>query len=352
MTTDLSLQRLYPLLNQADEHSIWIADEHVYSEPLPSFKGTAITNRHDTFTKLKAAGIQVLYNDFDFSSFSPKSCTAMFYRVSKEKPVVHWAINNASKLLKTGSSLYLSGEKNDGLKTYADKAGKRLGEKAGLSKDGNSYLAELVQTDADTPNLDDKDYTQLRLIKHSEAIDIYSKPGVFGWDKIDRGSHFLVQHLPQALQRMQEAPSTLLDLGCGYGYLSLMAHFSMNSTSINDSKPTRIVATDNNATAITACRKNFQRHQINGEVIADSCAESIREKFDLILCNPPFHQGFDVESQLTKRFLQATQQRLSNKGAAFFVVNQFIPLEKLATGLFKSVKTLENNGSFKLILLS
>ena len=52
---------------------------------------------------------------------------------------------------------------------------------------------------------------------------MYSKPGIYGWQKIDRGSALLIEQLSDVLASMARAPKRLADLGCGYGYLSIMA---------------------------------------------------------------------------------------------------------------------------------
>jgi 16S rRNA (guanine1207-N2)-methyltransferase len=111
------------------------------------------------------------------------------------------------------------------------------------------------------------------------------------------------------------------------------------------------IAVDNNVTAVEVCRENFKRHAVSGEVMLDDCAAGIDRKVDVVICNPPFHQGFDIDDDLTTRFLEAAKKLLHKDGAAFFVVNSFIPLERKAKRLFSKVSVLDNNKSFKLLIL-
>jgi 16S rRNA (guanine1207-N2)-methyltransferase len=79
--------------------------------------------------------------------------------------------------------------------------------------------------------------------------------------------------------------------------------------------------------------------------------------FNLILCNPPFHQGFSVESALTDKFLNSTQRLLAKKGTAYFVVNAFIPLESKAERVFAkhpsaTIAVVANNKQFKVIRIT
>src|SRR5690606_14779154 len=140
-----------------------------------------------------------------------------------------------------------------------------------------------------------------------------------------------------------QAPASVLDIGCGYGYLSLRAASLWPSANI--------VATDNNIAAIHACEKNLAPFRERAEVVLTDCAEGIDQRVDAVICNPPFHQGFDVEDHLTTRFLQAARSHLAKGGRALFVVNQFIPLERKAQPLFKQVHEIVRAQGFKVLLL-
>src|SRR5690606_1729416 len=97
---------------------------------------------------------------------------------------------------------------------------------------------------------------------------------------------------------------------------------------------------------------NFDRAGLDVDVILDDCGASVQERFDLILCNPPFHHGFSANRELTERFLTRTSQLLAPQGLAMFVVNQFIPLETVAADYFGKIDTLAANNSFKVIGLT
>ena len=326
--------------------SLLIADENLGNAPLASLSDniTLLTNRFDLYQQARQLELNCLFNDFDFSSFEDGSFSRILYRVSKEKPVVHHIINQAKKLLKISGELILVGEKNEGIKTYIKKAEGYFSCSASKTKNRNIYCAVLTKTNQESSEpLDDKNYSLLRPEINDKSLHFYSKPGIFGWNKIDQGSQFLAEKLPEFLSQFSQPPKTVLDLGCGYGYLSVKAHQLIPEA--------HITTTDNNAAAITACEKNFQERSINGEVIADNCAENIDKTFDAVICNPPFHQGFETDDSLTDKFISATHHRLNKNGKAIFVVNSFLPLEIKARNLFKDVEILEKNSRFKLIIL-
>src|SRR5690606_24017353 len=138
--------------------------------------------------------------------------------------------------------------------------------------------------------LDAQNYAHLRLMLDNNSQEFFSKPGLFGWNKVDLGSELLIHHLYQ-LPLAQILPQNCLDLGCGYGFVTLAASRSTECQSVKS-----WTMTDNNAAALIAAEKNLLAANLNGKVIADDCAASINETFDLILCNPPFHQGFNPDA--------------------------------------------------------
>ncbi|MEH6577406.1 MAG: methyltransferase [Amphritea sp.] len=344
--TDVAFHLLQPKIDNANGVTLWIADENALrpqqlASPNPAI--TVICNRFDLYQKLDTHGWNVEFNDFDFSAYPDGSVDRIVYRISKEKPAVHHIINQAFRVLKQDGELCISGLKNEGIKTYLDKAKKFFAGQIETKKaDKNTWMGTLRRPEAGKEPLDDQHYTELREVATDDAFSYWSKPGVFGWNKIDKGSTFLIEELQLFVSQLKEPPENILDLGCGYGYLSLNCQLP----------GAKITATDNNAAAIYTCTENFLRNQVNGEVITADCAEGIEQQFSLILCNPPFHQGFSVEGDMTDRFLNTASKRLHAKGIACFVVNLHIPLERKAKGLFSRIETIAGNGSFKLVLLA
>ena len=325
---------------------LWLADESacpsVQSIP-PHSSIRIISNRFDVTQAAQSTELSATFSDFDFSDIPSNSIHKILYRLSKEKSVIHHIINEAFRLLSPGGELWVSGLKNEGAKTIIAKTANLFGN-GHAEKYRSAYLGQFRK---DTPLplgefLDTQNYPSLRLEK-SSGMSFYSKPGLFGWNKIDKGSNYLLENIPLFLSHFKTPPNSLLDLGCGYGYLTI---------GTRDIPLGKRAATDNNAAAILAMEKNAEFYGINVRVIADDCAASLSDTFDMILCNPPFHQGFDINSMLTERFLYTTKRLLSPQGSALFVVNRFIGIEAVATNHFLHIATLANNGSFKLIMLS
>lgn len=343
------------LLNEyRSQSTLWITDENT----LDTLSGTVasevevISNRFDVYQNAKVCGMTAHFSDFDFDALSMPTYSVVIYRVSKEKPIVHHIINNLANLCASGCKVFLIGEKQDGIKTYVDKAAKRFNCSKQIKKQGEWYLSELTispQAKSTVP-LDDKEYSKARptlsIPEWTSEQKLYSKPGVFGWNKEDVGSRLLIESLDQL---PLTTGLSVLDLGCGYGYLSIrVAHISYAG---------RLVATDNNAAAIQVTQTNCEQlatachNDLSYDVVADDCGKSLDEQFDLIVCNPPFHQGFEVDKRLTEKFSEQARKRLKPDGVAVFVVNQFVGIEKIAAKHFATITQLIKRDGFKVLAL-
>jgi len=341
--SDLAFELLSQAIDDSQQPGLWLLDENIPAQlPKPRHGLTVLTNRIDVQQRLAAAGFSCHFGDFSEFQSLWQDARQVFYRISKEKALGHYLINQAAEQLAPAGQLIISGAKQQGIKGFIDRAAERLGEEQQRWKaDKQHWAACLVRSETPGQVLDDKDYPTLRASCADQHFDYISKPGVFGWDKIDAGSELLVQHLEALCQ--DHSINSVLDIGCGYGYLSLNCHRLFNC---------QVIATDNNASAVAACGANFASQQVQGQALASNCAQGVEGKFDLVIVNPPFHTGFAVDGGLTERFIEAAAKRLAPGGIALFVVNLHIGLEQRAKGYFSRVETALSGDHFKLVKLS
>ena len=110
------------ILQHSSVHSLWLSDENVLKQ-LPDakmweHKPAFVTNRWDIAQHAKQLGFDATFSDFELRIIPDSSLDHVFYRISKEKAIVHHLINQAQRILKKGGILWISGQKNEGVKTY------------------------------------------------------------------------------------------------------------------------------------------------------------------------------------------------------------------------------------------
>ena len=330
--------------NSRSLQRLWIADEHPLSDRLLNLLSDRnlylISNRRDQVTRARKAGIRSAFSDFELKHPDNALWDCIYFRVAKEKAVVHRVINCAAEVLRDKGTLWIAGHKDEGTKTYLAKAEELFGCKASVKRGKEKLFVGHVDLYKKGSPLPDDDYNQLRQVEMKEGKYYWSKPGLFGWKRVDQGSEFLVEYL--ANSDLDLSNSRVLDLGCGYGYLACAAA---------ELEPREVVATDNCAAAVLACRKNLEKFDsIGHECIPSDCADEVSGKFDFILCNPPFHAGFSNASELHQRFIAAVRMKLNPDGQALIVVNQFLRLKNLCeeNGLSIVDKKRDSNRHFDL----
>lgn len=322
---------------------LWVADEHPITTesltPLVNSSIKFISNRIDQFKIAKLAEFDAEFNDFDFSNHTNDK-QHIFFRVAKERALVHHIINQAFISLPLGGTLWLAGYKQEGIKTHIARAAKLFGNSAKVTKSKNQLsVAAITKQAKDDELLDDQQYKSLREFSYKDGSSFWTKPGLYGWDKIDPGSLLLCETLKERSDNLTD--KSVLDIGCGYGYLSKF---------IIEYGPQKLVATDNCAAAIAATSRNLETFR-KATVIASDAGDSVSEVFDLILCNPPFHQGFSTNGELHKKFLSNTKELLKPDGQAWYVVNQFLPIEKHCLDASLKCEEITRNKSFKVVLI-
>ena len=346
MVADAAIAQLLQQAGSDSEPLLLVLDENVGVLPPPLHaESRAVSNRYDVCMAARRNGWLCSFSDFVISQELLLDCRRALYRVSKEKRVVEHVLQSLWQYLPVGGELYVAGYKDEGIKTFAKRMQAAWDCSITLQRGDNQLHLYCCSKQGEAATLlQAADYHALHGIGTWQGATLYSKPGIFAWDRIDDGTALLLDHLPQLLGQRDATALRALDLGCGYGLLAL---------ALVQAGCAEVVATDNNAAAIRACEANLQvaspAQQIS--VVADDCGSTLRGSFDLILCNPPFHQGFDVEQDLPDRFLETACRVLRFGGQALFVVNAFIPLERKAQAWFASVDKVADNGRYKLILL-
>ena len=334
---------LHSQLTQAG-NILWLADENAkpwveLTTPNPSL--TLLTNRYDIYCQAKNHGHPVLFNDFDFSTVT-LPIDKVICRIPKEKSLLHYLTIESQRILNGKGEFVTFGQKNQGIKSHHQWIKKHFAHTGNLKKHTNDYHGHYCLKASNNHSIDN-DYTETRIIdlpENGSLPEVFSKPGVFGWNKIDSGSQLLIEEVRKYFAS-RALPRSLADIGCGYGWLLL---------NLKDLEIPRLLGTDNNAAALTCAVKNMSRHHIDAQIIAADCVSTITEKVDCVVCNPPFHQGFDHAKQQTEKFVKGCSSILNKQGVCFFVVNQFVGIQSLIDDEFTSSKQLISRDGFTVIV--
>ncbi len=145
-----------------------------------------------------------------------------------------------------------------------------------------------------------------------EARDITTAGGVFSPDHIDQGTQVLLNYAPEP-----PASGNLLDLGCGWGPISL--------TLALESPESTVWAVDVNDRALELVRRNAADLGITNirAVHPDEVPDDIR--FDTIWSNPPIRVGKSVLHEMLLTWLP----RMKEQTDAYLVVQRNLGSDSL-----------------------
>jgi 16S rRNA (guanine1207-N2)-methyltransferase len=196
-----------------------------------------------------------------------------------------------------------------------------------------------------TPELADIDRSLLAewlaLDAPRTIVDGYvSRPGLFAWDRIDRASALLAAHLPTDMR------GRAADLGAGYGYLASRVIARCPNVGAID-------LYEAEARALEPARINLARAQRDRacEVAVHwhDVTRGLPRRYDVIVSNPPFHQGRADLPELGRAFIASAADALVPDGRLFIVANRHLPYEAVLAARFRDVRTLATQEGFKVI---
>jgi len=137
------------------------------------------------------------------------------------------------------------------------------------------------------------------------VFSFLSDNGVFSKMKIDYGSLFLVETYLK--KKKDEPPESFLDVGCGYGFLGIVLSKVLNI------KGTMI---DVNKRAVHLTKRNIDLNNVNCEALVSDIYENVKNKYDLIITNPPIRAGKKVLLDI----LRGAINHLNPNGECYFVM--------------------------------
>ncbi|MGW5877424.1 class I SAM-dependent methyltransferase [Nocardiopsis terrae] len=159
-------------------------------------------------------------------------------------------------------------------------------------------------------------------------LRLHTDRGVFSPDKVDLGTRVLLESVPAP-----PAEGRLLDLGCGYGPVSL--------TMAARARRSRVLGVDVNARAVGLARRNAAEHGLaharfavvgpEGGLAVEQgpgdapTAEDLLGPFDAIWSNPPIRVGKGVLHSMLRTWLN----RLTPEGVAHLVVQRHLGSDSL-----------------------
>jgi 16S rRNA (guanine1207-N2)-methyltransferase len=164
-------------------------------------------------------------------------------------------------------------------------------------------------------------------------------PGMFSHAAVDAGSELLASRLPT------DFDGNAADFGAGWGYLSVMLA----------EKSPRVKTIDlyeADCASLEQAKKNLQTNcpDLHARFFwHDIAGEEVKAKYDLVIMNPPFHEGHAAEPGLGQAFIKRAADALKIGGNLLLVANRGMPYEPVIAAHFKHSGETCRNARFKVL---
>lgn len=171
----------------------------------------------------------------------------------------------------------------------------------------------------------------------SRSDGLISQPGLFSWNRVDKGTDALLHHLPFSLA------GTGADFGCGIGVIGqrLLQRYSAIE---------KLYCIDNDNRAIACCRENLAPYQARCDFMwADIRRLPQLPLLDFVVMNPPFHEGKADANLLGQNFITAAAAHLKPGGMLVLVANIHLPYEALLHQHFGLHRLVSAEKGYKII---
>ena len=176
----------------------------------------------------------------------------------------------------------------------------------------------------------------------NKKFEFITDNGVFSKSKVDFGTDLMLNEFLKKNRGLEVEKIKILDIGCGYGVVSVVLKSFYPEISITLS--------DVNERALELSEENLKKYGINDyHIIKSDAFEKIMEKFDVILSNPPIRAGKDI---IFKIYSEAYEHL--NENGKFYCVIQTKhgakSTQKKLMEIFGNCDTVTIDGGYRIFL--
>jgi 16S rRNA (guanine1207-N2)-methyltransferase len=256
----------------------------------------------------------------------PEQALMAILYLPREKKRLEMMLHWASVSLPANSEVWLVGENRAGIKSARTLLDRYYSRVTKRDTARHCVLYSACQPGDPEPFRLEDYYQTWSLNSPACPVDnpltIASLPGVFSHGRLDAGTAFLLEHLPDLL----------------IGLCLKAQHPGLEITLL-----------DSSALAIESARASASLNGLEVCLLPSDGFSEVRGTFDWIVSNPPFHQGVNTSFEAFRGFCSLAGRHLNPNGNIMLVANRHLPYVEWLKMQFRTVKVVAKNQSFKII---
>ncbi len=263
----------------------------------------------------------------------PGPFAAATLRLPKAKDELEMTVHAAAASLRPGGRLWVYGTNDEGAGASESRIRQVTGSSSTIASGGRCRVVEAVRPERWPGSRD-----ALEAWQHTWPLDIaclpemwISYPGVFAHGRVDAGTRALMDTIPPL-----SAGARVLDFACGSGLLGACVSAIEPSVSVD--------FLDVDTVALAAVAANLPGVR---RILSDGFAGLRGERYDLILSNPPYHEGKDQTGRVLEELASDAPAHLTGKGILLLVTQRRLPVRIHLEEAFDTVEVVLDEGPYR-----
>jgi len=256
--------------------------------------------------------------------------TSAILRLPKAKDELDMAVHAAAAGLEPGGRLWVYGANDEGAGSAEGRLREIMGSASTVASGGRCRVLETTRPEEMPGRLG-----TLQSWGRSFSLDVphlpetwVSFPGVFAHGRVDGGTRALLSVIPAL------APGArVLDFGCGSGLLGGYVGARQPEVSVD--------FLDADAVAVAAVEANLPEART---ILSDGLPESGDRQYDLIVSNPPYHEGKGETGRVIEELVLGAPRHLNQRGALLLVTQRRLPVAIHLEAAFNTVAIVLDEG--------
>jgi len=255
-------------------------------------------------------------------------------RLPKAREELEMSLHAAAMSLRGGGRLWVYGANDEGARSAVEQIRQVMGSAATVATGGRCRVVE-TERPARMPKL----RGTLERWRSEEDLDLpplparwVSYPGVFAHGRVDAGTLALVRSIPSL-----HPGARVLDFACGSGLLGAYV--------VARNPDVAVDFLDADAVALAAVEANVPGAR---RILSDGFSEAGNARYDLIVSNPPYHEGKEQTERILTDLVRAAPAHLTPEGTLLLVTQRRLPVRPHLETAFRAVRVILDEGPYRI----
>ena len=250
-----------------------------------------------------------------------------------------WRLKVAAHILPEGADLWLAGHAREGIKSCAKTLESWIGSVATVRTKRHCRVlrARMEKPRSPEPSMLDHETRFTWSMSTGESLEMATVPGTFAHGRVDHGARVMLG----VVESVKKA-TRVLDLGSGAGILG--------GTLAKRFPEAQIDLVDHSAAAFVSIGRMVALNELDPARVRahlGSVENAPKGPFDLVVTNPPFHEGRHQNRTLVDDFADSARARLTRSGTLLLVANRHLGYAEALRARFAHVDVAYEDTRFR-----